>query len=260
MVSPDMQSEEFLSEEAKRQRRSLWMVRSFLLILGLSVCVNIILLIALKSLFPLERVQPFFLKVEDKKDQIIRIVRPDTANLDMQKVSEALVRQYLLNRLSIVPDMKEMEQRWGLDGVIMWNSSEPVYQEFSKDTPRILQQAAQMALERRVVIQSLTPVKRERAGSEIWRANLELSDMTMATEEPEKTYWDVKLRVAYQPFQRGIAAEHRLKNPMGFRVIDYTLSRRERTVDDIVNASAQGKEEAETRAENVPTQPSVQNN
>lgn len=217
------QSDEALSEEAKKERRSLWMVRSFLLILTLSVCVNVILILALKSLLPLERVQPFFLKVEDKKDQVIRVMRPDTSDLNMRAVSEALLRQYLLNRLSIVPSTEEMENRWGIDGIISWSSSTPVYQEFAKTTPAFLKQAKDISLVRSVVIRSLTPFKQEKNGAQVWRANVELADMMPSADKPQKTYWDVFLRVEYQPFQRGIPEQHRLKNPMGFRVVNYTM-------------------------------------
>lgn len=246
------QSDESLSEEAKRERRSLWMVRAFLLILVLSICINVILVLALKSLLPLERVQPFFLKVEDKKDQVIRVIRPNTSKLDMRKVSEALIRQYILNRLAISSDIPEMEKRWGRDGIISWSSSAPVYQEFSQKATERLNLASKMGWVRSVLIRSLTPYQREKGGREVWRANIELSDMTVESPEPRKSYWNILLRVEYQPFQKGIPAEHRLKNPMGFRVVNYSETKD--TAANNLDASQQQNPNSETQNPNSETE------
>ena len=81
-----------ISEEAVKERRYLWMARTFALVCVVSFLANIILLGALFSLVPLVRVQPFYLSTQDKDEQIITVVRPNDADIDKDILAESFIR------------------------------------------------------------------------------------------------------------------------------------------------------------------------
>ena len=63
------------AREVLQEERYLWMSRAFVVMVVLAAICNIILLIALANVTPVMRVQPFYLEIQDKNQQIINIMQ-----------------------------------------------------------------------------------------------------------------------------------------------------------------------------------------
>lgn len=148
-----------LSEEALKERRYFWMARAFAVVCVVSFITNIILIIGLFSLVPTVRVQPFYLNLQDKNEQVISIRRSNNLNLDTALLTESLIRQYLLARLTIGSDTKELEARWGLDGAVNWTSESSVFGMFAETAQALIEQARKEGLTRRVDILSVVKLR-----------------------------------------------------------------------------------------------------
>ena len=201
-----------ISEEAATERRYLWMARTFALVAVVSFLSTLILLIALFSLLPIVRVQPFYLTTLNKDQQVIRVVRPNFNNINMQMLSESLIRQYLLARM--------------IDGIINWMSSPVVFEEFGRTAEAALNQARNDGLTRAVKILNITPYRTEKNGTAIWRAEIELTDLKYGDSEPVRSLWQITLRIRFKPTRQGLKWEQRLKNPLGFTVENFGIQRK----------------------------------
>lgn len=216
---------EDISEEGMRERRYLWMARTFALVAVVSFLSTIMLIVALYSLLPIVRVQPFYLTTLNKDQQVISVVRPNFRQINMQLLSEAFIRQYILARLTVGSNIAEMERRWGIDGIINWMSSAVVYEEFSKTADLALNQARNDGLTRNVKILNIVPLRAEQGGGNVWRAEIELTDMKYGDSAPVRTRWIVTLKVEFQTTRKGLTWEKRLKNPLGFTVVRFGIQK-----------------------------------
>ncbi len=216
---------EDISEEGMRERRYLWMARTFALVSVVSFLSTIMLIVALYSLLPIVRVQPFYLTTLNKDQQVISVVRPNFRQINMQLLSEAFIRQYILARLTVGSNIAEMERRWGIDGIINWMSSAVVYEEFSKTADLALNQARNDGLTRNVKILNIVPLRAEQGGGNVWRAEIELTDMKYGDSAPVRTRWIVTLKVEFQTTRKGLTWEKRLKNPLGFTVVRFGIQK-----------------------------------
>lgn len=216
---------EDISEEGMRERRYLWMARTFALVAVVSFLSTIMLIMALYSLLPIVRVQPFYLTTLNKDQQVISVVRPNFRQINMQLLSESFIRQYILARLTVGSNIAELERRWGIDGIINWMSSAVVYEEFSKTADIALNQARNDGLTRNVKILNIVPLRAEQGGGNVWRAEIELTDMKYGDSAPVRTRWLVTMKVEFQTTRKGLTWEKRLKNPLGFTVVRFGIQK-----------------------------------
>lgn len=219
----DRQLESDISEEAMKERRYLWMARAFALVAVVSFLANVLLLMALFSLVPLTRVQPFYLSTQDKDQQIIEVRRPKTLNIDKSVLGESFIRQYLLARLTVGTNIPTLENTWGIDGIVAWESAPSVFQEFTKTSVPLIDQAKREGFTRHVRILTVFQVGTEPDGSEIWQADIEFNDMKRGATEPELSKWRVTMRIEFLPARQGLRWSQRLKNPLGFTVQNFGI-------------------------------------
>ncbi|MBO7258259.1 MAG: hypothetical protein J6V11_04910, partial [Alphaproteobacteria bacterium] len=154
-----------ISEEAVKERRYLWMARTFALVSVVSFLVNILLLFAVFSLVPLMRVQPFYLSTQDKDQQIIRVVRPRSADLNAQVLGESFIRQYLLARFTVGTNIPSLENTWGIDGLVAHESAPSVFQEFLQTSNGLIELAKKDGFTRGVRILTVVQLSTEKDGS-----------------------------------------------------------------------------------------------
>ena len=219
----DRQLESDISEEAMKERRYLWMARAFALVAVVSFLANVLLLMALFSLVPLTRVQPFYLSTQDKDQQIIEVRRPKTLNIDKSVLGESFIRQYLLARLTVGTNIPTLENTWGIDGIVAWESAPSVFQEFTKTSVPLIDQAKREGFTRHVRILTVFQVGTEPDGSEVWQADIEFNDMKRGAAEPELSKWRVTMRIEFLPARQGLKWSQRLKNPLGFTVQNFGI-------------------------------------
>jgi type IV secretory pathway component VirB8 len=201
------------------EKRYLWTARAFAIIVAISLCCNVVLLLAIAQVIPLFRVEPYLLSFQAKEEQVYNIV-PYKDDLSANKsITETFVRSYVLQRSSIVNDIPEMEIRWLPGGPIQEMSSPAVYDEFiNKTAKRALELIKRRGLERTVNIMTVNEL-----GQGLWQVEYETRDMYPSSSTPEVNYWTASLRVVYR--QKSVKFNDRLNNPVGFTVTRYSLMR-----------------------------------
>ncbi len=200
------------------EKRYLWTARAFAVITALSLCCNIVLILAIFQVLPLYRVEPFLLTFQNKSEQVYNI-QPIKEGLRNQKaITEVFVREYVLLRSSFTRDIAEMEARWSADGPIKEMSSPRIYDDFLKNTAqRALSVIRTRGLSRDVKILSVNELT-----NGIWQVEYETRDMYPESTAPEVNYWTASLNVYYRP--KTVKYGDRLKNPIGFTVDRYALT------------------------------------
>lgn len=199
------------------EKRYLWTARAFAIVTAISLCCNIVLILAIFQVMPLYRVEPFLLSFQDKEDQVYNIV--PLRNLEDEKaVTEIFVRQYVLLRSSFTSNIPEMEARWMPGGPIQEMSSPAVYEDFQKRTAlRALSIIRSKGLTRSVKIISVNELTRG-----LWQVEYETQDMYPDSDKPQINYWTASLRIRYRG--KTVKSGERLKNPVGFTVDRYSLT------------------------------------
>lgn len=200
------------------EKRYLWTARAFAIITALSICCNVVLILAIFQVLPLYRVEPFLLTFQNRSEQVYNI-QPIKEGLRNQKaITEVFVREYVLLRSSFSRDVPEMEARWSADGPIKEMSSPRVYDDFLKNTAqRALSVIRSRGLNREVKILSVNELT-----NGIWQVEYETRDMYPESTQPEVNYWTASLNVHYRP--KTVKYGDRLKNPIGFTVDRYSLT------------------------------------
>lgn len=208
--------------ENATEKRYLWTARAFAVILAVSLSCNLILTYVIMTTIPLYRVEPYLFTFADQKEQIYQIEPVQNVN-KYTYLTEILVREYILLRNSFIADVDEMKQRWGEKGVVQEQTSNKAYMEFKKDADKILEQIRQFSNTRDVQISSVTEVARQGMES-WWQVEFRTDDMAPSFEAPRKNTWVANLRIRYRAKQ--VKFGERLKNPLGFTVMEYKSTRR----------------------------------
>ena len=107
------------------EKRYLWTARAFAIITAISLCCNIILILAISQVIPLYRIEPFLLTFQNKEDQVYNIQLVQGLE-DEKAITEVFVREYVLLRSSFDRDIPEMESRWMPGGQVQEMSSQTV--------------------------------------------------------------------------------------------------------------------------------------
>ena len=200
------------------EKRYLWTARAFAIITAISLCCNIVLILAIMQVLPLYRVEPFLLTFQNKEEQVYNI-QPIKGRMEDQKaITEVFVRQYVLLRSSFDRDVQEMEARWMPGGPVQEMSSSAVYTEFfEKTAKKALDLIRALSLQRNVRILTVNEL-----GRGLWQVEYETQDMYPDSPAPEVNYWTASLRIAYN--RKSVKYGERLKNPVGFTVVRYSLT------------------------------------
>lgn len=200
------------------EKRYLWTARAFAIITALSVCCNIVLILAIFQVLPLYRVEPFLLTFQNRSEQVYNI-QPIRGGLRNQKaITEVFVREYVLLRSAFERNISEMEARWLPGGAVQEMSDPAIYQDFLNNTAqKALGMIRSRGLTREVKILSVNELSQG-----IWQVEYETRDMYPDSERPEVNYWTASLNVGYR--KKTVKYGDRLKNPIGFTVYKYSLA------------------------------------
>ena len=216
------QKDALSSQEVLKTERYLWIARAFSAVAVLAFVANVILFAAIGSLYPLVRIQPFYLNIMDKNQQVIDIQSIDATELQSATVLEALVRQYVLARYEVGENIQEVEERWEIDGIVSLMSTPTVYEEvITVQMPRLENDIKKDGLTVKAFITTAQPISKNRSK---WQVNLKLQQMRRNSVAPEEKELIVRLEVQYDPLMKRANRptwQDRLKNPLGFRVISY---------------------------------------
>ena len=201
------------------EKRYLWTARAFAVVTALSLCCNVILVLAIFQVIPLYRVEPFLLTFQNRSEQVYNI-QPITNELRNRKaITEVFVREYVLLRSTFSGDVAENEVRWMPGGPIQEMSTNKVYQDFLDNVAKkAINIIRNQGMERAVKILSINEL-----ADGVWQVEYETKDMYPDSAKPEIGYWTASLNIGYR--RKTVKYGDRLKNPVGFTVTRYALSR-----------------------------------
>ena len=199
------------------EKRYLWTARAFAVIVAISICCNLVFIMAIAQLVPLYRVEPFLLTFENKEEQVYDIM-PLGNMIDQKAITEVFVREYVLLRSAFVNDIKEMEARWMPGSQLQEMSSSGVYQSFLDKTAN----SALDIIRKKGLIRIVRIMTINELGRGLWQVEYETRDMYADSTEPQIDYWTASLRVTYR--KKTVKYGERLNNPIGFTVVSYSLS------------------------------------
>lgn len=201
------------------EKRYLWTARAFAVVTALSLCCNIVLILAILQVIPLYRVEPFLLTFQNRSEQVYNI-QPLTTELRNRKaITEVFVREYVLLRSTFTNNIAEVEARWMPGGPIQEMSDNKVYQDFLDNVAkRAISIIKNQGMERTVKILSVNEL-----ADGVWQVEYETRDMYPDSTQPEIGYWTASLNIGFR--RKRVKYGDRLKNPVGFTVVRYALSR-----------------------------------
>ncbi|MBP1532150.1 MAG: hypothetical protein ILA52_01465 [Alphaproteobacteria bacterium] len=197
------------------EKRYLWTARAFAVVTAISICCNLILLLTVANILPLYRVEPYLLTLSNKEEQVYRII-PYSKDMESKKsITETFVRQYILLRTTLLPDIEEMESRWQNGGDLQEMSSPIVYKDFQENTgKKLMQRMKQDGLTSNVKIITVNEIE-----DAVWQVEYSVDYYLPSSYTPKTVRYRASLRIQY--VQRRVQYKERLKNPVGFKVISY---------------------------------------
>ena len=210
------------SQEQLKNERYLWIARAFSVVAILSIVANMLLLFAIGSLVPLVRVRPYFLTILDKNQQVVEITPVQNEKLNSD-VIKSLIRQYVLARYTVTPDLDELTERWGANGIVYQMSSQEVYRGFEENH---WGEEMRKRIEKNGMVSNvkITSIVRQGENSSWWNVSFKWLRQDQTSVEPEIIEMMDQLEVRFDPLfnQANISTwQDRLKNPLGFRVLNY---------------------------------------
>lgn len=200
-------------------RHSSAVARLAIVVLGISLCLNALLAIAVLQMFPLYRVVPFFVTFSDKADQVVTIDAPKANLTNLAILNEANVRTYVTARHTISADPYETYHRW--QGVVHTMSAPAVYSAFLEETKPIYNDLTQKKFTRAIRVLSIT-----QPSPGFYRVEFEATDrrlgqgLTDSGEDRRTFVADMRFVNAPQTVRN----EDRFLNPVGFTVINYSVA------------------------------------
>lgn len=210
--------------ENATEKRYLWTARAFAVIFAISMCCNFILIYVIFAITPLYRVAPYLMSFADKGEQIYTIV-PVQNIYDQKYLTEIFVREYILLRNTFVNDIDEMQKRWGPEGLLQEYSSTGAYDKFYNEVAKpTIEKISQYNITRNIKIASVTEVGGEH-GEPWWQVEFRMEDMAPSLETPRVSVWLASIKIKYRA--KKVKFGERLKNPLGFTVLDYKQVKRE---------------------------------
>jgi len=201
-------------------RRYLWIARAFAIGMFLSLCLNVVLGVAIGALAPLVRVEPMLLTLKDRSEQIVKIEPFERGTSGFELMTESLVRDYVLSRHEVVLDEAEMRRRWGGRGIVAHRSSDEEYARFVAETAPRYEELRQMRLMRTVAIRRVSKI-----AEGYWQVEFLTQDFAGGVKQVAEKQWVASLTIGYVP--REVSWEDRYMNPLGFIVTDYSVAAEE---------------------------------
>lgn len=201
-------------------RRYLWIARAFAIGMFLSLCLNVVLGLAVSALSPLIRVEPMLVTFKDRNEQLVKIEPFERGTSGFELMTESLVRDYVLSRHEVVLDEGELRRRWGGRGIVAHRSSPEEYARFVGETAPKFDEIRQRRLMRTVAVHRVSKI-----ADGYWQVEFVTEDLIGGLTKVGEQRWVASLTVGYVP--REVSWEDRYMNPLGFIVTGYSVAAEE---------------------------------
>jgi type IV secretion system protein VirB8 len=169
-------------------------------------------------MFPLKEIQPMFLNVTDKANQVVKVEPIEKSVKGFDLLQEKLARHYVMLRETF--DLSTEEQRYQelekFSSSELWNAFWPLVNPDSADSH--LKKRQEKRITRSVIIHSCSSLAPEAPNT--YQVEWESIDQ-QDTQETSRGSWISTLTVELQPSETSYADQY--INPIGFKVIRYSI-------------------------------------
>ena len=211
---------------AMPERRYLKTSRIMTFLAAALLCGTIILTFIIYMLSPLLRSEPTLLTIDKRFYKLEPIQSQIVLWPSSLLLMEEHIKQYILLRHTIIPDIDEMQMRWNEENSLLkWFSGSDAFSSFITEKQVNLARMAE-GLTTEVNIRLI-----QRITSNLWLAEFDTIEHMPEEEFPTVQRWRALLEAGFK--RRGYPnRDERLKNPLDFLVSNYSLISRALTKED----------------------------
>lgn len=197
------------------------------------------------AIFPLKQVYPYLVTFKEQDNQVVAIEPLSRDAPGIQFATEASIRDYVTLRHSFYPIATKMDAQWGPGSRLAVMTAEGEYSDFSKNAVADRERMTSQNLTREITIESVTMIQPdtwqvafrtedsaavnngglttslEKSNSEVIGKDVVTTDLNPRINEKK---WLATLNIDYTP--QNVNFENRLLNPLGFTVLDYSVTAR----------------------------------
>lgn len=194
-------------------------------VMATSLVVLFVLILTLDKMFPLNRPQVFFLTSQSFDDKEFLLTKmPENLKLYEQE----FVRNYVLERNEIVPDLAIMRSKWAnsSDGIIKTRSTDAVFGKFAMtDMVNVIRQNLDESFDIKC------DVEFDENGSVLPDTNVKNAYIVKFTyicsygllgDQEHRQRFTLRVKVASSA-KNALKWADRVENPLGIRVVDYAV-------------------------------------
>ena len=211
--------------EAMPERRYLWTSRIMVISGVFSICLTIMLALAIYVLLPQKEAGPVLYQLNDIFSELEKSQPSEVRGDPVALLTEELISRYIRLRHEIPRSHAELIYRWDKSSEFFQLSSIGVYQQFiyKMDYDQIVRFIEQDMVRKVEIdwVRQLTP--------ELWQAQFYTTTTTSEYPQPQTIIWRAYLRIAYIDIkndpeeEEGVHSFDYTHNPYGFRVQRYAL-------------------------------------
>ncbi|MDR0483927.1 MAG: type IV secretion system protein [Alphaproteobacteria bacterium] len=200
-------------------RKEEYLLRlSSLMIVGL-LAIVILLCIIIKTILPLQKIEPVFLSTSSSDNQVYWVEPLEKKEKAFRLITESLITQYIEARESI--DLQTEQERYEY---VRWLSNLNVVEEFDssfdkdKKENEAMKRAKLFRLSKGVKITVIDFLSDNQL-----QADFDIYEYKRATGEiVSKKEARATIKIIYEPEK--VDAKNRYMNPLGLRVVDYSIA------------------------------------
>jgi len=173
-------------------------------------------------LFPLKEIQPMFLNVTDKANQIVKIEPIERSIQGFQLLQEKLARHYVILRetFDLITEAQRYKELEKFSSSELWEAFWSLMNPEHTDSP--IRKRQDKKITRSVVIQSCVSLAPEAPQTfQIEWESIDLQD----GQETGRGQWISTLSVDFEPQETSF--EDQYLNPIGFKVVRYSIQKAE---------------------------------
>lgn len=212
-----------LQEEANRVNVFMWLSRFFSVVCFFLMTSVTVLALSLIHMTKEAEVNSVLVTAPTFSENLsyFEPLHPDMPAMDI--LAEMFVRQYITARNNVWRNALEMRRMWGPNGVVRRMSETDVYDTFFKR--EAVRYFPDMGYAPTVMIE--TDIKKIiKEGWNSWQIFFDTRKMATSVSVPEIEHWIATIQFRYYP--ENAAMFPRLRNPLGFTVTQYHLSRQKK--------------------------------
>ncbi len=203
--------------DAFPERRYLWTSRMLVILTGLSICLNVVLVLSIYLMVPSIKVKPRFFSINKYFSQI-QMVQPREIKYPVSDlITEQYIKEYLYLRYTMTGSAEDVASQWRAGSPFYWYSTPTVYTEFKSSEMKTNLQQFKKGMQRYVDVQWIKPLSKG-----VWQAQFATYDITPG-QERAVVYWRATLRIVYGKIDFP-DKEDQVMNPYGFLVASYSLA------------------------------------